>query len=707
MPVALRQCGGMKLCVHELPRTSAGQDEVPAAPPRCGHAAPGDDLARAVWLGGLAAPVPLCSGLGRCGRCRVRFHDLSVAPDPLPEEEEILGPDLLARGWRLACRRQITDAMGPELHLDVPAPEKMTVMTTTTPSLPEQEHLALAVDLGTTSLYWRLIAVPDVREEPAPDDFSLLCRPPLPVSVVAEGHDLNPQAGAGADVMSRLAVASAPEGRARLARLVRDHLAALLRQQTASLPGIPVERLVLAANTAMTDIFLDRDISGLCAAPYRRSHAGGCGLTVEGLPPLLIPPLPAPFVGGDISAGLLRLLADGLPRPLLLADLGTNGELALVDARGRLWLASVPLGPALEGIGPQCGRMAGPGSITRFEVSPLGLACHSVDGPLAAGADVQGISATGYLSLLALLLRLGCLDADGHFRTPASPLARRVAPPPQQARTGLRLPLPYGQWLAAADVEELLKVKAAFSQALEALLRAAGLAAADVACLALAGALGEHCPPPVWKSWAFCPPAWDGVCVPWATARWMAPPCWPPSPGACPHWHAGAPRPRSSLLLKIPASMPITCAICALEYKCPIPDRKNTVKLRPPAVRAPQPARRNAVLSMKNPVTTASVAAVPKHRAASTPPLPVSRPSAPHGVRKSSPAGAAPASGRPARPVTPVRPRGRWSPSSCPPCLTWSGGNWMPWARPCVRCARCAAPITATCLRTSRPFPVC
>ena len=87
---------------------------------------------------------------------------------------------------------------------------------------------------------------------------------------------------------------------------------------------------------------------------------------------------------------------------------------------------------------------------------------------------MQGISATGYLSLLALLLRLGCLDADGHFRTPASPLARRVAPPPQQARTGLRLPLPYGQWLAAADVEELLKVKAAFSQALEALLRAAG-----------------------------------------------------------------------------------------------------------------------------------------------------------------------------------------------------------------------------------------
>ena len=637
----------MKLCVHELPGMRAGQGDVPAAPPRCGRAAPGDDLARAVWLGGLAAPVPLCSGLGRCGRCRVRFHDLSVAPDPLPEEEEILGPSLLAEGWRLACRRQITDVMGPELHLDVPAPEKMMVTTTAASSLPAQAPLALAVDLGTTSLYWRLLAVPDAREAQAPDDFSLLCRPPLPVSVVAEGHGLNPQAGAGADIMSRLAVASAPEGRARLARLVRDHLAALLRQQTASLPGIPVERLVLAANTAMTDIFLDRDISGLCAAPYRRSHAGGCGLTVEGLPPLLIPPLPAPFVGGDISAGLLRLLAGGLPRPLLLADLGTNGELALVDAQGHLWLASVPLGPALEGIGPQCGRMAGPGSITRFEVSPLGLACHGV---------------------------CPCRSDNG-WPPPTWRNCSRSRPPshrPWRPCCGRRdWPRPmWPVWPWPAPWASIVR-------------------------------------PPVWKSWAFCPPAWGGVYGPWATVPWTVPPCWPPNPGACPRWHAGAPRPRSSLLLKIPASMPITCAICALESECPIPDRKTTGETRPTAGRAPQAVRRNAALSMKNPAATVTAGAVPQHRAASTLPLPENSPRARRGARRNSPAGAVPGSGKSARPVTAAFPRGRWTPSSCPPCPTWSGGSWTPWARPCARCARCAAPITVTCPRTSRRCRAC
>lgn len=90
-------------------------------------------------------------------------------------------------------------------------------------------------------------------------------------------------------------------------------------------------------------------------------------------------------------------------------------------------------------------------------------------------------------------------------------------------------------------MEELLKVKAAFSQALEALLRAAGLAAADVACLALAGALGEHCPPACLEELGFLPSGMgrrvravgnsslDGAALlaaePWrlpALARWCA-----------------------------------------------------------------------------------------------------------------------------------------------------------------------------------------
>ncbi|SDF84277.1 ASKHA domain-containing protein [Desulfovibrio legallii] len=459
------------------------------------QAAPGAVLSRAVWLSGLVPPQPLCGGLGRCGRCRVRF--CRAAPPPLPAEVETFTPQELAAGWRLACRRTVPET-GDYLDLELPeedfyafgaagATGSSASGTAVTPA--DGAPLALAVDLGTTSLYWRAVT---------PEG-----------EVAAQGHGLNPQAGAGADVMSRLAVAREPEGRRVLAELVRQELRAVTARLEARGAG-RVRRVCLAANPAMTAIFLDRDVSGLCTAPYRLDFAGDAVADVPGLPPVYVPPQPAPFVGGDASAGLAALLARHAPRPFVLADMGTNGEMALMTDAG-LWLTSVPLGPALEGIGPECGQQAGPGVVTGFALTPQGLtarffadpaaraagAAHSAACPCPACAGPQpgqdrrarGISATGYLSLLAALLRAGLLRPDGRLDpAPAMPLARRVA----AGLEGGRLRLPHGLRLCPADVEELLKVKAAFALALAALLRAGGVPVAGLARLYLAGSLGVH-----------------------------------------------------------------------------------------------------------------------------------------------------------------------------------------------------------------------
>lgn len=465
-------------------------------------AASGDNLARAIWLSGLVPPVPLCSGLGRCGRCRVRVEAAQAAAlPPQPEEARLLGEEAVAAGWRLACRHSVPDV--PELTLEIPRAPVRAVRR----RLREADaarSLALAVDLGTTSVWWRALT---------PDG-----------GIVADGHFLNPQAGAGADVMSRLAVAREPAARARLASCVRESLRELVRQLAGEGAG-GVSCLCVAGNTAMTDIFLDRDISGLCAAPYRCSHRGDSREHVPGLPPVYIPPLPAPFVGGDISAGVAALAAADTPRPFVLADMGTNGELALLDSEDRLFLTSVPLGPALEGIGPECGHMAGPDSITDFSLSPAGLVGRTADGrciadnagfpgrpaPSVGGSLPAGISATGYLSLLAVLLQLGILDEDGRFCSPEGgmPVARALASRIERHPSGDRLPLPAGLRLSAADVEELLKVKAAFSLGLETLLRGAGLEASELACLCLGGALGEHVRPDSLARLGFLP---AGLC---------------------------------------------------------------------------------------------------------------------------------------------------------------------------------------------------
>lgn len=478
----------MKLqLVFEFLENHAEEETQPSAV--CDVAA-GQNLAQAVWLSGFAAPLPLCSGLGLCGRCRIRIHEEQLSFFPVqPAEERILSEQELAQGWRLACRHELPAGL-EQLTASVPVQHQPQAVSFSAQSTDRLRPLYLAVDLGTTSIYWRAMA-----QEPQGQWKS-----------VAEGHFLNPQMGAGADIISRLALARQEKGRQQLANLVRASLQQCITQLADASQGTVVA-LCVAANTAMTEIFLDQDVEGLCAAPYSLIQPGNCTISLEGLPPVYIPPLPAPFVGGDISAGLAALLDANTPRPFLLADLGTNAEFALLDANGQLYLTSAPLGPALEGIGPECGQMAGPDSITDFFFTPAGLVGRTGDGRhigaaslparLAAQSNehVVGISATGYLSLLAQLLRVGLLSPEGQFMAPpptALPFVHALWQQRQERPQGLCLPLPGNTWISAGDVEELLKVKAAFSHGIATLLQAASLSAAQIQRFCLAGALGKH-----------------------------------------------------------------------------------------------------------------------------------------------------------------------------------------------------------------------
>jgi uncharacterized 2Fe-2S/4Fe-4S cluster protein (DUF4445 family) len=318
--------------------------------------------------------------------------------------------------------------------------------------------------LGTTSLHWRAVTRAGV--------------------LVAEGRELNPQMGAGSEVMSRLAVAGAPQGRARLAGLVRAALDEILR----TLPRTAVE-CCIAANPAMTAILLEQDVEGLSRAPYRLAYAGGSNERVAGLPPLWIPPQIAPFVGGDVSAGMAFTLACLRPEyPFLLADLGTNGEFALALGPDRALVASVPLGPALEGIGLRHGSVAENGAVCAFSLGPAGLRVSVI-----GEGEPRSVWATGYLSLLRLMSLHGLLSVQGGFRREArTPLAGRLADRLRDTDGGLRFAMTGNMDLDAHDVEAVLAVKAAFSLTLERLLAHAGVNSASLRRVFVAGALGSH-----------------------------------------------------------------------------------------------------------------------------------------------------------------------------------------------------------------------
>lgn len=428
-------------------------------------AKPGQKLSIAIWLSGRFSPILLCNGLGLCAHCRCRFFD--NAPTPVANELRHFNEAEIAAGWRLACNHTVPNQ--PYLKLELPYLKLASHTGTIASQSKDFTNAFLGFDLGTTSIQWQAVNAEN--------------------ALLATGSLWNPQSGAGADVVSRIQIAIEPEGRKQLAQLVhatvQDTLVELASQ------NINIIRACIAANTAMTEIFLQKDVSGLAVAPYHTSFAGGEIVEIHfdnACPPLttIIPPLPGPFVGGDISTGLLALLElrNATP-PFLLADLGTNAELALLDDAYRLWLASAPLGPAMEGIGPQCGQPVGPGVITTFSTAPSGIIAQI---PFPA-SQVAGISATGYISLLAILFKLGMISANGNLQAnTAMTLTTRIS---RDLAAG-RLILPHNQFIDDFDIELLLKIKATLAVAIRQLFAAANLAPSQLGRLYLAGALGQY-----------------------------------------------------------------------------------------------------------------------------------------------------------------------------------------------------------------------
>ena len=430
-------------------------------------------LAQALFLAGPFRGLPLCSGLGRCGLCRVRY--VSDPPAILAAEEKRLSAKDLKAGWRLSCLR-------PAAPCEIALPDVQAAQPLASRLGSAAGPLTLAVDLGTTSLHWTALNQGQA---------------------VARGRELNPQMGLGSEVMSRLAFAAKPQGAQTLRNLVVERLRDIAR----GLPG-PLESLVLAGNPAMTLLALGLDSAGLRAAPYRLDYAGGDTRELApDLPPAFIPPLLAPFVGADLSAGLAALLlAPGAaPQfPFLLADLGTNGEFVLALSPEKLLCASVPLGPALEGVGLRFGRTAGPGAVESFHLGPNGPVAHCIDG--ANNADqTPGLTGPAYLSLASLLLGSGLLEPLGRFAQPSTPLAQKLAAGLCTEGGEPAFRIFDGVHLLASDIEEILKLKAAFNLAFSRLLAEAGLAPSDLAAVHLAGAVAEHTRPSDLERLGFLP----------------------------------------------------------------------------------------------------------------------------------------------------------------------------------------------------------
>lgn len=333
----------------------------------------------------------------------------------------------------------------------------------------------LAVDIGTTAIKARLLGPGALQ--------------------VASCY--NSQMMFGPDVISRIihCQRAEAEGCPELQQCVVGDVERLL---SALLEESPWQRddvwgVVVSGNTTMIHLFL-----GLFPGWIRREPYVGCAYQLPSVNPrdigirinpsgrVFCLPSVSSFVGADITAGVLATGLADMESPSALIDLGTNGEI-VVGCREFLVCCSASAGPAFEGGASASGTRARQGAIDTV------WADDGVQWRTIGDAPPLGICGTGYIDLLAALVREGIMDKTGKF-VPEAPGVRQLE---DESMDYLLVPADETPRdaeivLTQADVDNLVRAKGAIYAAGSLLLANLGMEWGDLERIMLAGGFGEH-----------------------------------------------------------------------------------------------------------------------------------------------------------------------------------------------------------------------
>lgn len=409
-----------------------------------------------------------CGGKRRCRKCKIQaVGDLSALTE---EEKRFLSTEELSQNIRYACMATV---QGDAKLTLLPEPASVKILADgSMPALQRQPlgtGLGIAVDIGTTTVVAYLY---DLRTGTRLQYAS--CR--------------NPQSAFGADVISRMEKSMAGE-RETLAQTIRRCLQQLSEELCRSQQIMPadVTAMVITGNTAMLYFLCGQDPASIAFAPFEPDRIFGEWITAESLHlaglacPIYLPRCISAYVGADITTAILAADLLSYSAPTLLADIGTNGEMALW-ANGELFCCSTAAGPAFEGAGIYHGMQASQGAISKVWLEGTRLCWETVGNVPAAG-----LCGSGLIDLVAALCQLNIVEESGLIQEENHDYLSQIV----EIENAPAFCLPdTGVILTQKDIRSVQLAKAAICAGIETLIQEAGLRSEDIGKLLLAGGFG-------------------------------------------------------------------------------------------------------------------------------------------------------------------------------------------------------------------------
>ena len=344
-----------------------------------------------------------------------------------------------------------------------------------------QRHFALAVDIGTTTVWVQLL---DLAKG----------------EILGHAADYNAQMSYGDDVITRILFSQKEGGLHKLQRSVvgtiNQVMHRLLKQHQLGVEEIA--HMTVAANTTMTHLLYGIDPKFIRLSPYTPTagsiplfRARDLGLEVPEHVFVYSVSSVSSYVGGDIVAGVL---ASGLykePKLTLFIDIGTNGEIVIGNQQ---WLAcaACSAGPAFEGGGIRFGMRATQGAIEEVSINPD--SCEPMIITIGM-TKPKGICGSGLINLLAVLMEERIILPNGKFRDDLITCAPRI----RRTENGNEYVIAHAEdteigqdiTLSEADIDNLMRAKGAMFAGYVTLLESVGLRLQDLEQVILAGAFGS------------------------------------------------------------------------------------------------------------------------------------------------------------------------------------------------------------------------
>ncbi|QTA89940.1 ASKHA domain-containing protein [Desulfonema magnum] len=264
-----------------------------------------------------------------------------------------------------------------------------------------ERNYAIAIDIGTTTIYGQLI---DLKTGES----------------LAEAADFNGQISYGEDVITRIVYAEKSGGLEKLHDVVVGTMNKIIKKiiRKARVERDEISSVTLAGNTTMTQLLLKVNPRYMRRSPYVPAatiyppiNAASLGLDVGEHAAALVYPQISSYVGGDIVAGVM---GSGMYRNeelTLFMDIGTNAEI-VIGNKDWLACAACSAGPAFEGGGIQFGMRAAKGAIEDFSINPLTLEPMNIT---IGNVRAKGICGSGLIIMVATMFEMGILDSQGKF----------------------------------------------------------------------------------------------------------------------------------------------------------------------------------------------------------------------------------------------------------------------------------------------------